>query len=505
MKAIFKLTSLLIFLFLFKPITLNSQITVSSSIKTDQFSSTVDTSIIIPVYKMPSVNNKTLNELYKNEDIEGKPFKFAYVFEVSINIKENGILFEIPNVGKIWKLCIKSPSAYSLNFAITNYNLPKGAELYIYNKDKTSVLGALTRINNDSSRILPTIPIEGDEVYFEYFEPLGVEFSASPIISRVAHDYKGIFGKKSDEDGYFGTSGACNVDINCPEGINWQNEKRSVCRLLINGSSLCSGALINNAANNGTPYVLTANHCISTNGSANNTVFVFNYESPTCGGSDGSISQSISGATLRANWQTSDFSLVQINTPVPFSYHPYYSGWYNVNSRPTAPVVAIHHPAADVKKISRDNASPTSSISDTHWFVDSWVVGTTQAGSSGSPLYNSTHRIVGQDHQGDGYGPCDPNKGSHYGKLSSSWAGGGTNATRLMSWLDPSNTIIEIPGLRFISDAVIVSNTGVSGDIVKMNNVSIQSGSNITSDINNWLEVSGTFEAPLGAILLFTP
>ncbi|MEJ5266027.1 MAG: trypsin-like peptidase domain-containing protein [Bacteroidales bacterium] len=459
----------------------------------------------IKIIEMPCVDNKKLLDLEKNENREGKPYKFAYVFEVNINIKTEGSMDSVGEVGKIWRLRLKSSSAYSLNFTLTNFNLPIGAELFLYNKDTSTILGAFTSNNNTQSRMFPIMPIVGDEVIFEYFEPNNANFKGNIVISRVGHDYKGFFKRNKSEDGRFGNSGNCNVDINCPEGNNWQNEKRSVCRLLINNSGYCSGALVNNVNNDGIPYILTAHHCVSTNSDANNTVFVFNYESPTCNGSDGSIAQSISGSTLRATWSTSDFTLLELSSSIPENYNPYFSGWFNINTIPTTPVVGIHHPAGDVKKISRDNDPPTNSYGNTHWFVDNWDVGTTEGGSSGSPLYNSNHRIVGQVHAGDGYEPCDVEKGTHYGKLSTSWTGGGTDATRLQNWLDPSNTVTELPGLRLIRNITITSNTPASGDIVRLINVSIQNGSNITIDINELFEATGTFDAPLGITLNIQP
>jgi hypothetical protein len=79
------------------------------------------------------------------------------------------------------------------------------------------------------------------------------------------------------------------------------------------------------------------------------------------------------------------------------------------------------------------------------------------------------------------------------------------HTTRLQNWLDPVNTSTEIAGLRFIRNTTINSNTSSSGDIVKFENVLIQSGANIVIEINEKFEAIGTFDAPVGSTLDIRP
>jgi V8-like Glu-specific endopeptidase len=468
----------------------------------------------IPVIEMNVFDLKDEIEKESFGSAKDKPFIFAKVFDVEIDIKQNGLLIET-NEFKRWVLGVKSKGAYSLNFTFNEYNLPPKAELYIYNSKKTSFMGALTSENNKKEKILPVQPIEGELVFFEYIEPKNVPFSGSLIIGKVGHDYKNIF--QLLKDGRFELSGECNVDINCATGNEWQNEKQSVCRLFINNNGFCSGALINNVNNNGTPFLLTANHCISTNNAANNTVYVFNYESPTCNGSDGSVAQSISGATLRSTWswnsstnRGSDFTLVELSNTPSSNFQPYYSGWDRSNVAASSST-GIHHPMGDVKKICVENNTLTSTFYDPvtgdtnadHWRIADWDIGVTEGGSSGSPLYNQNKRIVGQLHGGDAEcnGLSDNGQPDWYGKFSSSWNGGVTDATRLRSWLDPNNTTVELPGLRFVRDAAINSSTPVSGDIVRFENVNVQNGANINVSFEVRFITSGTFNVPAGSTI----
>jgi hypothetical protein len=83
--------------------------------------------------------------------------------------------------------------------------------------------------------------------------------------------------------------------------------------------------------------------------------------------------------------------------------------------------------------------------------VNHWEVGTTESGSSGSPLLDAFSGLI--TGQLRGYmGPfCDCNAcSSHFGKIFSSWEGGGTPTTRLKDWLDPDSTRIDsMPGAYF--------------------------------------------------------
>jgi len=396
----------------------------------------------LPVIIMEEFDiDKLIEEDKLPENGINKPLRFAKAFDVNINVKEKGLLEILPNNDKLWRLRIKSPGAYSLNLTFGEYVLPVGAKIFISNKSKTHTIGAFTEENNKQSKILAIQPVEGDEIIIEYSEPSEITNPGKLIISRVGHDYKGILKELNTYDAYFGLSQWCNVDINCPAGDDWQTEKWSVCRIIVNNIILGSGSLINNTSNNYLPFFLTANHLIYNQARANNTVFYFNYESPSCNGPDGSVSQTISGSSLMAHWSTSDFSLVQLSSTPPISYYPVWNGWDRRTITPSAPVACIHHPAGDVRKISTDNTSPSSY--DHFWVVYDWNIGTVEGGSSGAPFYNSDHRVVGQVSGGNEI-YCSPNEISYYGKFSSSWNGGGSSTSRLRNWLDPNNTGVAV-------------------------------------------------------------
>ncbi len=376
---------------------------------------------------------------------KAKPYTFAKAFDLDLDTYNSGTWQILPNGDRLWRLALKSANAYSLNIIFDEYELPEGAALYLYNEDKSFVLGAFTNLNNKKTKVLPTSLVPGDKIIIEYYEPKNVVFHGKLHIGRLSHDYKGIF--SFGKDGQFGLSGSCNIDINCPEGDNWQMEKHAVCRIIMNGTNLCTGTLLNNTNNDATPYFLTANHCTGT--PYDTWVFYFNYESPACNGTDGSVSQTISGCQLKATTSTSDlqnldFCLVEMTTAPPLTYAPYYAGW-NRSTLPATNTTGIHHPSGDVKKISIDNDAPVTGNynngqygTDAHWQILEWDAGTTEGGSSGSALFDENHRVIG-DLTG-GQAACGNSVNDYYLKFDLAWNYYSVSTKQLQAWLDPAGT-----------------------------------------------------------------
>ena len=377
----------------------------------------------------------------KIEEEEGLPFRFGAPFDVNYNIYNSGTWDDLPDGGRIWRLRIESPGAYSINLIYEHFFMPPGGQMFVYSEDREMVLGAFTESNNKDHGQFSTAPVKGDVCIVEYYEPAEVRNQGTVAIGRIVHAYKDIFnfGGTKGADG-FGSSGSCNNNVNCPEGAPWQDEKRGVCMVLLaNGTRWCSGSLINNVREDGTPYFLTANHCL---GSESTWIIMFKYESPSCSNINGPTNFTISGTTKKASYSTSDFGLLQLSSAPPESYEPYYNGWSNINTASLSST-GIHHPAGDIKKISFDYDPATSAdylatSGTTHWRIGVWDDGTTEGGSSGSPLFDQDHRIVGQLH--GGYASCTSLTSDWYGKFSMSWNGGGSSSSRLKDWLDPDNT-----------------------------------------------------------------
>jgi hypothetical protein len=370
------------------------------------------------------------------------PWRFGFNNNTNINISNSGTWINLPNGDRIWQLVVVCKNALTVNLTFSQTTIPKGNELYVYNPSKDFILGKFTASHLYNGE-LGTELVPGEMTIVEYFVPKGSSIG-NVNICTVTHGYRtpDEFLLKA-----FGGSGACNVNVNCPEGAAWTQQRNSVVMLVSGSNGFCTGALINNTLNDGKPYVLTANHCYSNPAT---WIFRFQWESTSCiNPSTSPTFQSLSGAVLRAQGTPSDFCLVEItgglvNGTVPAAYTPYFSGWDNTETiSPSA--VCIHHPSGDIKKIAIENNALIStnfggSPSNSHWGVLSWDLGVTEPGSSGSPLFNQNRRIIGQLH--GGASACGASVLSdEYGKVSVSWnPAGSTTSGQLKHWLDPNNT-----------------------------------------------------------------
>ena len=398
---------------------------------------------------------QTLMEEDAFTDKYGIAMRFATMLPVEIDFVKDASWENLPNGGKTCRISIKSEDAQALIVYYQNFEIPRGGQLFLYNKDKSQVIGAFNHNTNPKREAFATEMIEGDVVTLEYFESAGTVERPKIIINEIGYAYRTLenFFRQDEK----GNADTCEVNVNCPEGDNWQNEKRGVTRILVkhSGSSVwCTGSLINNVRLDHKPYLLTANHCgpSATAQHYNQWVFYFNYESPGCENPDTTIqaNESMVGATKIATvdaYTGSDFKLLRLNEYVPSAYNPYFNGW-SAEGQVSSDGVSIHHPQGDLKKIST-YTSPLYSTSwdtvpNTHWRViwaqtqTNW--GVTEGGSSGCPIFDNNNRIIGQ--LTGGQASCSNLNGpDYYGKISWSWdQNQTTNETMLKPWLDPDNT-----------------------------------------------------------------
>lgn len=410
-----------------------------------------------------------------NDKLNGVPYRYGANIEVDLDILNSGEWLELDNGDGVWRLALESEGARSINFVFDIYDIPKGGKVFVFTPDKSNLLGSFTAENRSKQGSLGVGLILSDEVIVEYHEPAEVRGQGYLHINNVTHGYRDVLVNMEDEaKGAFGNSGACNINVNCPEGIPFDIQKRSVALIVVNNNAICTGAMINNVAQNGTPFFLTADHCTPSNpGNVGNWVFYFNHESATCSGNDGPTNQSVSGSTLLARNQESDFALLELDNTPPPSYNVCYSGWdasdlsSGVNS-----AYGIHHPSGDIKKICFEEDAPykenIGSFVNQTWLIDEWELGVTEGGSSGSPLFNQNGLIIGQLAGGQAACAGTVNNGEHdfYGRFGVSWSFGSTPSTALRFWLDPGNTgILSVPNSCASSqpsnDALLGLMTGV--------------------------------------------
>lgn len=394
----------------------------------------------VPTATMPKIDIAALKAEDALNEGNKQVYRFGESIEANLNLKNSGVWETLPNGDRLWRLQIHAQNAKSINLIYNDFYLPQGAKLFLYNANQNEVLGAFTSKNNKPYRKFSTTLLKGDKTTLEYYEPAKVAGQGVIQVSEVIHGYRAF---QRDAEKGFGDSGGCNINVNCSDGDDWQVQKRSVAMIVAGGKRDCTGALVNNVRQDGTPYFLSANHCLPNKLDEVETwLYVFNYESPACGEEDGRLDQTVSGSVLRATSQDSDFALLELSAVPPLEYGVYFAGW-SAEDIAAPQTTCIHHPAGDIKKISfnedpviNDNISGTPPNS--FWEVTEWERGTTEGGSSGSPLFDTDKRIVGQLY--GGFASCTNISWDTYGKVAYSWNGENSVDTRLKDWLDPDNT-----------------------------------------------------------------
>ncbi|MEX1192774.1 MAG: T9SS type A sorting domain-containing protein [Brumimicrobium sp.] len=399
------------------------------------------------VFEKPDIDALRAEDKINDREANG-PWRFGFNNDTSLDLFDNGTWFETPTGDRIWLIEIEAENAKTINLTFSNTLIPEGNELFVYNPDKSFILGKFKQKHIYKGE-LGTELVPGSKVIVEYFIPKeNINNVGNIEISRVTHGYRTAneFNQRGLND-----SGTCNMNVNCPDGANWVDQRNSAIMLVSGSNGFCSGALINNVLYDGTPYVLTANHCYT---DPTNWVFRFQWQSDDCSNPTSSPSfESLSGATLRARRTPSDMCLVEItggldNGTVPELHTPFFAGWNNSNNPPSS-TVSIHHPTGDIKKISFDDdpaiaaTGMGSSEANSSWEVVWDRNTTTEGGSSGAPLFDQNRRIIGQL-WGGGASCSNLNDPDWYGRVYNSWnPDGSANDEQLQHWLDPENSGAE--------------------------------------------------------------
>lgn len=404
---------------------------------------------------LPELDMATLAAQDSVNDLDKSiPYRFGYNHVVDLGISNSGTWTTLNDGTRVWRLGIDCPGAISINFEFDDFAIPNGAKVFVMDPSGQHI-GAFTNANDHGEHVLGVQPVRGPYITIEYSLPPGAALGRLHI-NQVTHGYRDVFKFARA----LGESGSCNNNVVCPEGDPWDAQIRSVAMIVVSGSGICTGTLINNCANNGVPYFLTANHCLPGNHNVSTWVFRFNWESSVCNQNlNGPTNQTISGATYLTSNAGSDVGLLQLSSTPPANYNVYYSGWDRSGTTPTNQT-CIHHPAGDIKKISFDvNAASTATYgSAACWRIATWEDGTTEPGSSGSGLWDQNKRIIGQLYGGEA--SCSNNVNDYFGRFAVSYAS-------LTTWLGSCGNTVDgyDPNAPVLAlDAQVTGITGASGN-----------------------------------------
>ena len=272
---------------------------------------------------------------------QGAPLAVSALIDTDLNMENTGEWRVLPGGEKIWQLRLQAKGAIALMLYYETFYLPEGGKLFIYNAEKTHLLGAYTSQTNPKGKSFATEFVAGDDIILEYEPPVSDE-KARIAINQVGYGYNHLHVTTDLRSTGPGTSGSCMVNINCEEGEEWQNEKNGVCMMVEKIGKvgyLCSGSLVNNTAKDMKPYILSAFHCtqdydngkIASETDLNQWVFYFHFEhtgcentSPVAGHKTMTGCRRIVSIPIEGG---SDGLLLLLNDKIPAEYNVYFNGW----------------------------------------------------------------------------------------------------------------------------------------------------------------------------------
>lgn len=303
----------------------------------------------------------------------------------------------LPDGSLVWSAEVAAPGARGLRLHVAQCELPEGAELTVSNADAPSeAYGPIAPAGGRKGEfLLPTVFGESARVEVRVpAESAGRRLRFS--IDRVAQRYRERGeGHEDPRVGVPEKATTCNNNVACDSSYA-KDVARAVATMEItaaDGVFLCTGALIvDSDEKTSVPYFLTAHHCVSLESEARNTEFYFDYRAPTCTGSPPLLSSvpRVSGATLLATSQSSDFTLLKLTGTMPANR--FFCGWSAQRQTASESVVGVHHPGGSHMRISYG----TLVGEDGNFHEVQWSSGVTAGGSSGSPLFNPQKQVIGQ-------------------------------------------------------------------------------------------------------------
>jgi hypothetical protein len=171
---------------------------------------------------MPTLDMNRIEQEDVQDEANGLPPRFGYPHEVSLNLGNSGRWQELSNGDRLWQLTIRCPQALSINLLYDRFWIPEGGKFFIYTTDRKYSLGAFTSMNNkggrDNVQGFATWLLYGNEITLEYYQPRQVAEQAIISIAYVVQGYRYIELPSNMTTRDLGSSGSCQVNVNCSEG-----------------------------------------------------------------------------------------------------------------------------------------------------------------------------------------------------------------------------------------------------------------------------------------------
>ncbi len=352
-----------------------------------------------------------------------------------------GVVEKTPDA-VVWASRVEVERAYRLRLRLSEVKLPANAELWVQGNQGDAIRFGLELLRQEGDLWTPSV--SGDVIHLQVRIPssthsparAGFRVDSVAQIFRLDADGAAILDPTVTPKGT-----ECLQDAACFSDSFAESYKEAVAHLQFiagSGVGMCTGAMMNDSDDSGfIPYMLTANHCFSTQSSASTLEAFFDYIALSCGGSWPSLGSVpwVGGATLLATTPNTDSTFVRLSRQPGGT--TVYLGWETAAVDAGVELFRLSHPMGWVQVYSTtETYNPTATCQGlpASRFIYSFPTsGATTGGSSGAPTVDGDLRVRGQllGKCGPDTDPCSPQNSQVDGRFS-------TFASAIEDFLDPA-------------------------------------------------------------------
>ncbi|MCK4658278.1 MAG: trypsin-like peptidase domain-containing protein [Phycisphaerae bacterium] len=359
--------------------------------------------LLVPQVALGPVDRAALYEEDRIRAMQGRVLRYGVGRDIRVELAD-GQWHKLPGGDWLWVVDVVAQGALGVRVHFAELDVPPKAHLYVYATDAPEkVKGPYDRRDMSDSRELWAPTAFGERIRIEYLLPAEAmvdRIGHRPfIIDRIQHIYLEPMVKLWAEGNGSGDGRddlSCHNDVTCYP--DWANVAAASAGIGYIGSDalFCCGTLLNCVAADGTPYFLTANHCIDSDADAESCEVYWFYETTSCNGSPpwlSSVPQTAVAQRLAygSTYSSSDYCLLLLEGSLPGGV--VFAGWTSAAVSNGTNCTSVHHPSGTFKRISFG----TKISSSAYLITVDWYDGPTWYGSSGGGLFlDSTQQLVGQ-------------------------------------------------------------------------------------------------------------
>lgn len=362
---------------------------------------------------VPEARLAALREVNQRPGAARKRLLIGVTRELEPVAREHAAWAAVPG-GHALRLALTSPDAGSVRLALDLKGVPLEAEMVFFGSDAPGRLEGPVRVGDIADRTVAWwSPLtEGETQTLEVFVPGAAAPAAAPRLASASHVLTTPSSRFTKRGSDIGLAGSCNVDVACSASLAAQPSFRdivnSVAQMVFDDggfTGLCTGTLLNDTeASTQVPYLYSANHCFDEASApfktpaqlqavASTLTTLWFFEAAACRGTQ-PVShwvQQPGGSTVLHSNVAADVLFLRLNNAPPAG--AFYAGW-NANALSAGtPVVTIHHPRGDLKKVSQGTmlrfGTPGVGGGNASFVEAQWSTGTTEPGSSGAGVWSA--------------------------------------------------------------------------------------------------------------------